>query len=72
MIQTHWPRRIALRLHNTRYRRQRGNARGQMQKISTGKFHGIPSLKQRRRDALHSALMLAALIIGHHLSISAS
>src|SRR6516165_5427857 len=40
--------------------------------LAQGKFHGIPSLELRRRDALHSALMLAALMIGHHLSISAS
>src|SRR6516165_1542091 len=35
-------RRIGLCPCNTRYRRQRGNARGQMQKISAGKFHFEP------------------------------
>jgi hypothetical protein len=28
---------------NRRYGRQCGRARGQMQKLSTGKFHGVPS-----------------------------
>src|SRR6516225_12085081 len=62
-------RRIGLCPCNTRYR-QRGSARGQMQKISAGKFHGIPSLKRRRRDALHSALILAARITLPHFSVS--
>src|SRR5262245_56513414 len=69
----HRPAWVALRPSEARDGGERGSARGQMQELSTvGKFHGIPSLKQRRRDALHSALMLAALIIGHHFSISAS
>src|SRR5262245_17118583 len=68
----HRPRGIGLRRSDPRVGRQRGSTRGQMQEFATGKFHSIPSLKQRRRDALHSALMLAALMIGHHLSISAS
>src|SRR5262245_44663448 len=37
----HRPRRIGLRPRDARYGRQRGRARGQMQKISTGKFHGV-------------------------------
>jgi hypothetical protein len=28
---------------NRRYGRQGGRARGQMQKLSTGKYHGVPS-----------------------------
>src|SRR5262249_19893855 len=35
----HRPRRIGLRPRDTRHGRQRGSARGQMQKISAGKFH---------------------------------
>src|SRR5262249_10297911 len=35
----HRPRRIGLRSRNPRHSRQRGRARGQMQKISAGKFH---------------------------------
>src|SRR5262249_37163659 len=40
--QTHWPRRIGLRPCDARHRRQRGSARSQMQKISTGTFHFEP------------------------------
>src|SRR5262249_13872571 len=41
--QVHRPRRIALRPRNTRRDWQRGNAHGQMQKLSTvGKFHSEP------------------------------
>jgi hypothetical protein len=37
----HRPRRIALRYRHSRHRRQRGHARGQMQKSPTAaKFHG--------------------------------
>ena len=35
------PRRIGLRPRDARHGRERGSARGQMQKISAGKFHGI-------------------------------
>ena len=35
------PRRIGLRPCHLRHRRQRGNARGQMQKCSAGKFHRV-------------------------------
>src|SRR5262249_4315900 len=36
----HWPRRIGLRPRDPRHRRQRGSARGNMQKLpSVGKFH---------------------------------
>jgi hypothetical protein len=41
-----------------------------MEKISTGKFHGITSEMQASKP-FHSALMFAALMIGHHFSISA-
>ena len=36
---TYRPRRIGLRHRNTRHHRQRGSARGQMQKLSAGKVH---------------------------------
>ena len=39
----HRPRRIGFRARDPRDGRQRGSARCQMQKISTGKFHGIAS-----------------------------
>src|SRR5262245_28032641 len=39
----HRPRRIALRPSKVRHSRQRGSARGQMQKLSAGKFHFEPS-----------------------------
>src|SRR5262249_39699038 len=41
--QTYRPRRIRLRPGDARYRRQRGNACGQMQKLPTGRFHSSPS-----------------------------
>src|SRR6266511_584383 len=37
-----WSRRIGLRPNEARPGRQRGSARGQMQKISAGKFHFEP------------------------------
>src|SRR5262249_137800 len=40
--QTHRPRRISLRRSDTRDRRERGSAPGQMEKISAGKFHFEP------------------------------
>jgi len=41
----HRPRRIGLRAHDPRRRRQGGSACGQMQKLSAGKFHWrLPSL----------------------------
>ena len=44
----HWPRWIGLRPSDARHRRQRGSARGQMQKFPTvGKFHGVPSQECR-------------------------
>jgi hypothetical protein len=55
---------------NMRQRRQRGGARGQMQKLSAGKFHGFP-LCNVGDATLYSALMFAALMIGHHFSNSA-
>src|SRR5262245_65778082 len=39
--QTHRPRRIGLRPRYARYSWERGSARGQMQKISAGKFHNV-------------------------------
>src|SRR5262245_20123111 len=41
--QAHRPRRIGLRPCDTRYCWQHGSARGQTQKLSTGKFHRSPS-----------------------------
>src|SRR5215475_4207856 len=38
----HRPRRIGLRPSSARHGRERGSARGQMQKISAGKFHFEP------------------------------
>src|SRR5262249_5290835 len=38
----HWPRWIGLRPSETRGGRERGSARGQMEKISAGKFHFEP------------------------------
>src|SRR5262249_55332093 len=40
--QTHRPRRIGLRLRDARHGRQRGSARGQMQKISAGGVSRTP------------------------------
>src|SRR5205814_3471653 len=48
----HRPRWIGLRPRYTRYGRQRGCARGQMQKLPTmGKFHGVPSGGDRANNA---------------------
>src|SRR5262249_20674504 len=38
---SHRPRRIALRPRSARHGRQRGSARGQMQKLTAGKFHWV-------------------------------
>jgi hypothetical protein len=38
----HRARRIGLRPRDTRHRRQRGSAYGQMEKLSAGKFHFDP------------------------------
>src|SRR5215472_2623052 len=40
--QTHRPRRVGLRPSGALHGRQRGSARGQMQKITARKFHGAP------------------------------
>ena len=40
--QAHWARRIGLRACGPQYRRERGNAQGQAQKPTAGKFHGVP------------------------------
>jgi len=53
--QTHGPRRIRLRHRNTRHRRHCGSASGQMQKISTGKFHFEPPSRFTSFDHLVSA-----------------
>src|SRR5262249_46017304 len=37
----HRPRRIGLRPRDTRHRRQRGSARGEMQKLSARQVHGV-------------------------------
>src|SRR5262245_35057182 len=54
----HRPRRIGLRPRDTRYGRQRGSARRQMQKISAGKFHLEPPFTRSPRRP-GRALMLA-------------
>ena len=41
-IDPHRPRRIGLRPCDARHGRQRSSARGQMQKLSAGKFHIVP------------------------------
>jgi hypothetical protein len=59
-----------LRCRDARDSRQRGSTGGtggQMQKCSTGKFHGIAP----NNTGSYSPLMFAALRIGHHFSISA-
>ena len=43
----HRSRRIGLRPRTPQHGRQRGSARGQMQKISAGKFHRRPSISRR-------------------------
>ena len=53
--QSNWPRRIGLRTCDPRDRRERGSARGQMQKSSAGKFHRGPSLSRRSFDHLVGA-----------------
>src|SRR5262244_3943770 len=62
-------RRIGLRPCDARHRRQRGRARGQMQELSTGKFHGLP-LCNVGDATLYSALILAARITFAHLAVS--
>src|SRR5262249_57759247 len=49
--------------------RQRGSAGGQMQKISAGKFHGLP-LCNVGDATLYSALILAVRITFAHLAVS--
>jgi hypothetical protein len=51
----HRPHRIGLRPRDARRGWQRGSARCEMEKISTGKFHGVASL-QGGDATLHSAL----------------
>ena len=48
----HRPRRIGLRPRDARHGRQRGSARGQMQKLSAGKFHRVllTPLRKTRSD----------------------
>jgi hypothetical protein len=46
--EVHRPRRIGLRLRNPRRSRQRDSAPCQMQKLSTGKFHGVSPHVWRR------------------------
>src|SRR5262249_20348535 len=57
------PRRIGLRPRHARDDWQRGGARGQIQKISAGKFHD---------ETLHSALILAARTTLPHFSVSSA
>jgi hypothetical protein len=66
----HRTRWIGFRPRDARHCRERGSARCQMQKSTAGKFHGACSLKVCD-EADYSALMFAALMMGHHFSISA-
>jgi hypothetical protein len=51
-----WARRKGLRARNPRQNRQRGSARGHMQKLPTvGKFHGGPSWKSLRQKGFTSS-----------------
>src|SRR6516165_8595134 len=65
----HRPRGIRLCPSETRHSRKRGRARGQMQELSTGKFHGLP-LCNVGDATLYSALILAARITFAHLAVS--
>src|SRR5262249_33988654 len=65
----HRPRRIGLRPRDPRDGRQRGSACGEMEKISAGKFHGLP-LCNVGDATLYSALILAARITFAHLAVS--
>ena len=57
----HRPRRIGLRPRDPRHGRQRGSARGQMQKLSAGKFHGDdPSSTFSRRISFLTRQQTAA------------
>src|SRR5262249_11763693 len=70
--EAHRPRRIGFRPRDPRDGRQRGSARGQMQKLpSVGKFHGVP-LRNASDATLHSALMPAARITSPHFSASSA
>ena len=54
--QTHWPRRVGSCPSEARKGLERGSARGELQKISAGKFHGTalknnPTLLMLHRSA---------------------
>src|SRR5262249_25957651 len=66
------PRRIGLRPCYPRYGRQRGSARGQMQKISAVKFHSTPPEFQPTVSRNHSGLMFAARTTLPHFSVSSA
>src|SRR6516165_5816032 len=59
-----------LRPRETRDRRQRGRARGQMQKFAAGKFHSALLDGRRSASRHHSSLLFAARITLPHFSIS--
>jgi len=65
---THRPRRIGFRESEARRDRQRGSTRSEMQKLTTGKFHGV-SFPKRSRRASCFPLMFATLMMGHHFSM---
>jgi hypothetical protein len=57
--QAHRPRRVAFRPSDPGHGRQRGSARGQIQKLSSvGEFHGVLSLESTRR---HKYIALATI-----------
>ena len=53
--QAHRPRRIGIRPHDARDCRQRGGARCQ-QKISAGKFHGLPPGRDHKVSQLPASV----------------
>jgi len=57
----HRPGRIGLRPRSARHARQRGSARGQMQKFAAGKFHHLPG-QSRRRLARQLAIKASSIL----------
>jgi hypothetical protein len=66
----HRPRRIRLRPSETRDRQEAGGASDLTQKSTARTFHDRSFRTSAIRTA-HSALIPAALMMGHHFSISA-
>jgi hypothetical protein len=64
--QAHRPRRTGLRTRDARHGRERDSTGCQMEKSTARKFHGVSPGNNG-----YFALIPAALMIGHHFSISA-